>query len=176
MDHEAAHSDHMKLRVDEIAERLSVTRRTVYSMIEREGWLKEEGARGRVWYHVPLSFMDEYIRSSQEDQSRSQKTIHADSQLSTEGIQQEQSPSQQPIVNNIELFIEQLKLAHDATVKAKDETIEELKKQIESLKEDKAVMTRQIEAGNTAMVTMREAKRMQEEAKSNSSWLSWFKR
>lgn len=72
----------------------------------------------------------------------------------------------------------QLKEAHAEAIKAKNETIAELKAQIAELKEDKNRMTRQIEAGNTAMVTMREAKKMREEAEQikSSGWLSWFKR
>lgn len=130
MDHEVAHSDHMKLRVDEIAEKLSVTRRTVYSMIEREGWAKEEGIRGRVWYIVPVSFMEDYIRSSQEDQSGSQKNIHIVSQRDTEAAQQDQLST----VNNIEPFIEHLKTAHEGTLSAKDEIIAKLTEELSELK------------------------------------------
>lgn len=92
MDQMSAQVDHKRLRVPEIAESLSVTVRTVYSMIEREGWKKEEGARGRVWYHVPVSFIDEYIATSQEDQ----KNIHSVSGNYTEPSQPVFIPSFSP--------------------------------------------------------------------------------
>lgn len=73
------------------------------------------------------------------------------------------------------LMLEQIKESHKAALDAKDETLEELRERIKKLEEDKAIMTRQIEAGNNAMVTMREAKKMQEEARKNPAWMFWRK-
>ena len=46
-------NEFVELSVQQIAAEMGVSVRTVYSHIEKEGWKKKEGARGRVWYLVP---------------------------------------------------------------------------------------------------------------------------
>lgn len=53
---------------DDIAGLLNVTKRTVYRMVEREGWEKIEGFQGRVYYRVPNGFLENYLAMAQKDQ------------------------------------------------------------------------------------------------------------
>jgi len=93
-------------------------------MIEREGWEKEEGARGRVWYYVPVSFIEEYLQSSQLDQNRSSLSLHNASQQFIKPSQSEfQQPSQVFSETAVTFTNDQFMLI----IGDKDSRIEELK-------------------------------------------------
>lgn len=73
-DHETPLDRSQDLSVDEIAARLNVNRRTIYRIVEREGWQKNESLRGRVSYTVPLAFIDRYVAESQKDRRTTSDT------------------------------------------------------------------------------------------------------
>jgi chromosome segregation ATPase len=134
MDHIATQLDHMRLRVDEIAARLHVTRRTVYSMIERENWLKEEGPRNKVWYHVPVAFIEEYVKDSEQDHIRSQENIHTDTHGFTSKITQLHSKSQSDTVQVNEELYKLMIGDRDSSILELKETIEARNAEIDDLR------------------------------------------
>lgn len=105
LDHMIDGDRSQEMSADEIAEALGVQRRTVYRIVEREGWQRLEGLRGRVTYIVPLAFVDAYRAETQRDRKQSQDTTQDRSETVTSDSQRMSDDNTIPITDSLVTLI-----------------------------------------------------------------------
>jgi DNA-binding transcriptional MerR regulator len=175
-----AQTSEKPLTPDEFADLVGVQRQTI-SYHLRQGLLLRWVEKGEIKtepYQIPHSLVEWFLaQKGIGTRAKSSKISAPPPQVYSPTPAQVTQISPQAdakISESFAIMLEQIKDSHKDAMAAKDETIRELRERIEKLEEDKAVMTRQIEAGNTAMITMKEARKIREEA-SKSFW-DFFKK
>jgi hypothetical protein len=130
LDPETPQDRSQELSADDIAESLGITRRTVYRIIEREGWQKIEGLRGRVTYLVPVSFIDAYKAESLKDR----KPTDATSQDKTQGgpydnTGRTEDDTSQPSAELLAVIVRRIQVLEEALID-RDNTIDGLRHEL----------------------------------------------
>lgn len=138
LDHMPSPDRSQDMSADEIAEKLGVQRRTVYRIVEREGWTKHEGLRGRVTYSVPLDFIDQYIAESQKDRGASQGQSQDKSQTISDLVTDTPATDTVPITESLMTAIMADRDARiqklEESLSGKDQIIDRLRQELTAAK------------------------------------------
>ena len=139
---------------------LEVSEKTIETQVNA-GKYQSERRKGRAFVRVPKD-SDEFRKISEaateappNESEAAPKSVSTQSEVIPNGFRESSEGQTLP------LLIEQLNQAHQAAIKAKDETIANLQAQIEDLKSDKQVLNRHIEASNTAIMRIKDTRKQE---------------
>lgn len=145
--------DILRLSPTEAAYRMGCSGRTVYRRALKYGWRQEQDAEGRGWVWVPKRYLKRLAET--------EAAILTDTEMP---VSNDDSPLSQLVGLNIDMLIERVARLYDDRLADKDIIIEQLKEQ-------NAMLNRELENRNTAIQLYREREKIQQPGK--PWWKVW---